>query len=479
MNKQKLLLKVMLFLFLVLAVYSQTPSQKIIGHLKKKNWKSANLLLKSYIRQNPNKKWAYSSRVWVLGNLQKYDAGIKLAKITLKMWPNFIKMKNNYARVLVAKAKTLRGLKAVKLNEHAYKLSPKNYILYRLARSYRKIGKLKKALALYNKGRNRYPNYRYFAQSLPYTRYLIFKKINKSKNISQLKQQISFTLNWINDRKPIEDQFYYFHMIREGLRTINNKRFFEQTYKELFRRFKSDPRIYDDYGFQLYANFRLHSKVTPKIKRRAISYRRKAFKMFWLKHKLPPTIKNLAYPLKGRIDVWSSFGGKAMTHNGYANYCYDFATVDSQNNIYDKRKSGKKNSHYYMFNQPIYAVKNGVVLDTIEGFPDNKPGGFGPSANTLTIDHGNYTSFYAHLKANGVVVKKGQKVKRGQLVGYAGNSGMSSQSHLHFCMYQKISQRVSVPFEFSRVKVEISNGKYKFTTKPILEDSIVIFENTQ
>ncbi len=51
--------------------------------------------------------------------------------------------------------------------------------------------------------------------------------------------------------------------------------------------------------------------------------------------------------------------------------------------------------------------------------------------NTITIDHGyGYSTFYAHLSK--ILVKKGQKVKRGEVIGSVGNTGKSTAPHLHY-----------------------------------------------
>ena len=73
-------------------------------------------------------------------------------------------------------------------------------------------------------------------------------------------------------------------------------------------------------------------------------------------------------------------------------------------------------------NAEIYATGDGVV-DI-----DKTQWGYG---NMVTIDHGyGYKSMYAHL--NRFAVRKGQKVKRGQLIGYAGSTGKSTGIHLHY-----------------------------------------------
>tara|TARA_R110002073_G_scaffold57778_4_gene146724 strand:+ start:143214 stop:144185 length:972 start_codon:yes stop_codon:yes gene_type:complete len=71
----------------------------------------------------------------------------------------------------------------------------------------------------------------------------------------------------------------------------------------------------------------------------------------------------------------------------------------------------------------IYATGNGVVKRA-----DNGASGFG---NHIEIDHGyGYTTIYAHLSKYNV--KRGEKVKRGDLIGFVGNTGRSSGAHLHY-----------------------------------------------
>lgn len=80
---------------------------------------------------------------------------------------------------------------------------------------------------------------------------------------------------------------------------------------------------------------------------------------------------------------------------------------------------------------PIYAVDDGIIIKIDDKcFDGNLSCGLG-FGNHISIDHQNdiYTN-YAHLSR--VVVNVGDKVKRGQIIGYSGNTGYSTGAHLHF-----------------------------------------------
>ena len=72
---------------------------------------------------------------------------------------------------------------------------------------------------------------------------------------------------------------------------------------------------------------------------------------------------------------------------------------------------------------PIYATGNGKVIRVRKSRK-----GYG---NHVKIDHGyGYITLYAHMQK--YIVKKGQKVKRGEVIGYVGNTGKSVAPHLHY-----------------------------------------------
>ncbi|MFN3431992.1 MAG: M23 family metallopeptidase [Candidatus Sericytochromatia bacterium] len=83
---------------------------------------------------------------------------------------------------------------------------------------------------------------------------------------------------------------------------------------------------------------------------------------------------------------------------------------------------------------PILAARDGVVFKVENQFAvgGNDPA-LGDKANLVYVRHDNGTyGRYLHFKQNGVVVALGQPVRRGQLLGYSGNTGWSTAPHLHF-----------------------------------------------
>jgi murein DD-endopeptidase MepM/ murein hydrolase activator NlpD len=92
----------------------------------------------------------------------------------------------------------------------------------------------------------------------------------------------------------------------------------------------------------------------------------------------------------------------------------------------------KRRMHYGMDftapkGTPVYASGDGVI-----GRADNRAAGYG---NHVRIDHGfGYVSLYAHLSKYNV--KRRQKVKRGDIIGYVGSTGRSAGPHLHYEIFK-------------------------------------------
>ena len=112
---------------------------------------------------------------------------------------------------------------------------------------------------------------------------------------------------------------------------------------------------------------------------------------------------------------------------------------------------------------PIMASGDGKVI---------KSSWCGGGGNCIKIKHNStYTTVYAHLSKFGRGIKKGVRVKQGQIIGYVGSTGMSTGPHLHYEVIEngkKInSQTLKLPsgktllgeerkkFEVEKIKIEI------------------------
>ena len=94
---------------------------------------------------------------------------------------------------------------------------------------------------------------------------------------------------------------------------------------------------------------------------------------------------------------------------------------------------------------PIYATGNGKIEKV-----KRSRRGYG---NQVKINHGfGYKTFYAHLEK--YTVRKGQKVKRGDLIGYVGTSGISTAPHLHYEVIKGNRKLNPVYFYFSDLTPE-------------------------
>ncbi len=79
----------------------------------------------------------------------------------------------------------------------------------------------------------------------------------------------------------------------------------------------------------------------------------------------------------------------------------------------------------------LVATRGGVVIYVEESFPDGT--GVTGEENTILVQHDDGTlSNYGHLTTNGALADEGQVVEQGDTIAISGNSGASSEPHLHF-----------------------------------------------
>ena len=99
--------------------------------------------------------------------------------------------------------------------------------------------------------------------------------------------------------------------------------------------------------------------------------------------------------------------------------------------------------------QTVCAIRDGLVVNVKEN--SNKGGRnrrYLKDANYVVLAHNDGTfSQYVHLKKDGAIVEIGDTVKKGEPIGYSGNTGMSTEPHLHFAVYKPTTNGFeSIPF---------------------------------
>lgn len=99
----------------------------------------------------------------------------------------------------------------------------------------------------------------------------------------------------------------------------------------------------------------------------------------------------------------------------------------------------KQVANYHIYGEPVLMVADGTIVDTRNDLPDQVPGAL-PDGLPISEADGNFAVLdigggafvlYAHMKPGSVRVKIGDKVKRGDVIGEVGNTGNSSEPHLH------------------------------------------------
>ncbi len=207
----------------------------------------------------------------------------------------------------------------------------------------------------------------------------------------------------------------------------------------------------------------------------------------------PPTSVNknpvvvISSPLVG--EDWVAANGPSNTSlhrralipiNGHAyisqRFAIDWVQVYPDGKTYKGDPSNNKN--YRAYGTEIHAVADGVVTQVGDGIPQNTPGAKSLAVPiTLETIGGNHVimeignglfAFYAHMQPGSLRVKVGDKVKRGQVLGLLGNTGNSSEPHLHFQICSANSELGSegLPYAFTSFEVQGKADEDKLSLFP-------------
>jgi murein DD-endopeptidase MepM/ murein hydrolase activator NlpD len=145
-------------------------------------------------------------------------------------------------------------------------------------------------------------------------------------------------------------------------------------------------------------------------------------------------------------------------------FAIDWIKLDDQGRMYVGDNT--KNESYFGYGQKILSVSDGIVVEAIDGVPDQIPNHLVPPTDInglagnhvyVAIGDGNY-AIYGHMKPGSVAVAVGQHVRNGQLLGLLGNSGSSTAPHLHFQISDagSVTNSNGLPYVFDQMRYRAS-----------------------
>lgn len=180
----------------------------------------------------------------------------------------------------------------------------------------------------------------------------------------------------------------------------------------------------------------------------------------------PRTANRYCLPFGGQWTVVNGGIDKEMSHSWSIpaqRYAYDFLMLDEdgKSHLGDPRKP----ESYYCYNRDILAPCEGTVLSIQDGHEDSLIDGKGSAdcrandirGNHILINHGNKEySLIAHIKKDSVRVGIGDTVMQGQILARCGNSGNSSEPHIHYQLQDGKSFYFSsgLPVGFCNIQAE-------------------------
>ncbi|MGB5227531.1 MAG: peptidoglycan DD-metalloendopeptidase family protein [Eudoraea sp.] len=190
---------------------------------------------------------------------------------------------------------------------------------------------------------------------------------------------------------------------------------------------------------------------------------------------LERNITFMSLPFNGEWFVY--WGGVTEADNYHVRevtqqYAYDILKVENGTS-YDA--DPLLNESYFAFGEDIIAPCDARVVYVIDGVPDNIPGETNEqqlTGNTIVLrtDRDEYV-LLAHLMKGSIFVEEGQDIRKGEILAKCGNSGNSTEAHLHISLQNTPDMEDSkgAKLYFDRIEV---NGEIRLDYLPVKEDFI-------
>ncbi|WP_370099300.1 M23 family metallopeptidase [Xanthomarina gelatinilytica] len=135
----------------------------------------------------------------------------------------------------------------------------------------------------------------------------------------------------------------------------------------------------------------------------------------------------------------------------------------------------KNNESYFAFGKEIIAPCDAKVVKVITGVEDNIPGELNPeqlTGNTIVLETSNKEYIlFAHLKHQSIVVREGQFIRQGALLAQCGNSGNTSEPHLHLSLQNTLDMNIATGGKLYFEKILV-NGELQRDYLPVKGDVV-------
>jgi len=129
---------------------------------------------------------------------------------------------------------------------------------------------------------------------------------------------------------------------------------------------------------------------------------------------------------------------------------------------------GKNNEDYYAFGKTVLSPADGRVIEVVDGIADNIPGQINPdtpTGNTIVIatPHDEYL-LLGQLQRDSIKVSEGQIIESGQALAQVGNSGNSSEPHLHLQLMNaaKMSDATGIRMRFGKLLLNHESSVWNY-----------------
>lgn len=183
--------------------------------------------------------------------------------------------------------------------------------------------------------------------------------------------------------------------------------------------------------------------LNPLEERTILKFRDSTLDTLKILKKYNPTMKYGNYPQK-KYDTFYNYSLPFLKGKRYK-------ILQGQNTNFTHKGAKSRYAIDFKMNvgQTVCAMRDGVVVAIKQ---DSDKGG----RSKKYLNDGNYVMLYhkdglftqyVHLKKDGVIVQKGDSIKRGQPIAYSGNTGMSTEPHLHFGVFKATPKGfISIPY---------------------------------